>query len=64
MFTICNFLNISETTFNKWTESVKLGFINRNALSMNIETLKEIGFNKFVMDGRSFLEKVEANAIS
>ena len=64
VFTICNFLDISETTFNKWTESVKLGFINRNALSMNTETLKEIGFDKFVMDGRSFLEKVEANAIS
>ena len=64
VLTICNLLNISETTFSEWTDSVKIGFIHRNAASMSTATLREIGFDKVTMDGRSFLEKVEANSIA
>ena len=61
---ICNFLNITDDTFTKWTESVKVGFIRRNAVSMSTDTLKEIGIDKFSIDGHSFLESTEANSIS
>ena len=64
VLTICNFLDISEATFSEWTESVKFGFIYRNAALTCTDTLREIGFDKFIKDGQSFMEKVEANSIA
>ena len=57
----CLYNGIDELTFDKWVKSIRHGFIRRNAISMSQELLKEIGYDNACIDGRSFLEMMEAN---
>ena len=62
VLTACYYSNITEEVLDGWVEVVRHGFIQRNILSMAKAECEEVGYENINIDGRSFLEVMEANS--
>ena len=58
----CAYCDITKETFKGWVEVVRHGFIKRNIITMARSDCDEVGYENVNIDGRTFVDIIQANS--